>query len=1382
MFSHLSRPNELSLEDIQMFADRWNRTLDYNSRGITRSDQVPSGESTNFLSVDGFEELAEKAESGMQSAEDNGYTNLIDAMDSQRTQLVNAFNELPSDGVCSEIRLQITQDVVQTRQGFQATLGLSNQTIDPLTNVDMEVVVLNTNGDDVSNLFGITNASQSGFFVIDSNLALQSQSEGITSWLIVPSSEAALTGPTEYYVAGFLAYTELGIPVEHTLLPTRITVLPQPELSLDYFWQRDVIGDDPHTDEIEPSEIFTLGVQVRNDGVGDARELRIESAQPKIIENEKGLLIDFEIIGTSVNGEPAERTLTALIGDLPGGELAIAEWQLESTLQGLFTEYEASFEHISDFGRPDLSLVKSVQIHELIRPVNAIASGVDDQLTDFLVNDIPDPLDLPDTLYLSDGSIVDINRGSNPVFVSTPSLQNLVVNVTADMPAGWAYLQLDDPSDGNYQLIGIRRADGTILDISNFWQTDRTFIGLGLRPLYENKVHLLDFDSTGSYEFIYSNGDLEGPSVERFSGVNPNPTDRAIGLIDVEFNELVDPSTISPSNVTLLKNGQAVETSSITISAIANPTMRISGLSSLTSDDAVYELQIDLTQVTDFVGNAGGSVASFTWVKGEAAPAVIEILGAPHGLATSIADSLRIRLTESVDIDSLSRAITVFRDGQSTDISSLTLNESSAGLYEVSGLDALNLPDGNYEWLIDATKLTDSDGLAGIGRLLRSWTLDTVAPQISAVFAPPTNPRNIVVQRIDVQFSEAIDIESLGVDDISLTRNDSTDNLIAGDSRVTIEDRGNNVYRIGGINWVQGFIANPQIADFTFRIFGDEITDLAGNPGSGSASTAWTIDLASPLEPSDQSLAIETLPAGADERTPNAVFSGTVIEDNLILVIENNFTGEELFRGPLSDQQFAIPFRLPSEGRNELSGRVIDIAGNTTDFDLPEFYSTSLPPVIVSTTGFEFSVRRSAVSEFTIEFAKPLAEGSFSIEAIGLVHDGAVVPIPGDVSIESFENGTQFTVTGFAEVTSVEGEYSITIDLSKLRSVEGRMGVGSYGKQWTLDRTPPETHVVTTLLESTTRRYLVAIESGDLGTSPSPLSRVVVFTAAATQPLRLIDQLDAETLFTQYEASTDDDHLFFSAGDDLAGNIQTLVLDSSGAFSIQINSDQQSDLPDSVIIAPGTNAEFQGSWVVTEPFVVDGLFHHQLMVNDRMISVETSTPWRNPVVTWDVNHSGDVSALDALRIINRLIELGAEYALSTPETGADHQYYDVNGDGIITAVDALQVINHLNNQNQLAESEFHTLVDEAFKIATTITQSNLPAPEYPQPASRSETPFIPPRDVESQWIPAIPKKSAAPATPRFQLVDDIFAAIGRQTNDEEPVTDNNQPIKLLDVE
>jgi hypothetical protein len=135
---------------------------------------------------------------------------------------------------------------------------------------------------------------------------------------------------------------------------------------------------------------------VQNKGQGTAKDFHITSAQPKIVDNEKGLLINFKIIATEVTGQNLQPTLTADIGDIPPGTNAIARWLMTSTLEGLFIDYSATFGHVDDFGNPKTSLIDDVSIHEMIHLVQA-SGALDDGKPDFLVNDIPDPADLPDS-------------------------------------------------------------------------------------------------------------------------------------------------------------------------------------------------------------------------------------------------------------------------------------------------------------------------------------------------------------------------------------------------------------------------------------------------------------------------------------------------------------------------------------------------------------------------------------------------------------------------------------------------------------------------------------------------------------------------------------------------------------------------------------------------------------------------------------------------------------------------------------------------------------------------------------------------------------------------------------------------------------------------
>ncbi|MEO6036575.1 MAG: putative Ig domain-containing protein, partial [Verrucomicrobiota bacterium] len=75
------------------------------------------------------------------------------------------------------------------------------------------------------------------------------------------------------------------------------------------------------------------------------------------------------------------------------------------------------------------------------------------------------------------------------------------------MPGDWVYLRVPDPGTGQYHLTRVTRSDGVEIPVeTNVWTTDRTFIGLSKRPIRENILHLLDYNSTGSYTLTYEPG------------------------------------------------------------------------------------------------------------------------------------------------------------------------------------------------------------------------------------------------------------------------------------------------------------------------------------------------------------------------------------------------------------------------------------------------------------------------------------------------------------------------------------------------------------------------------------------------------------------------------------------------------------------------------------------------------------------------------------------------------------------------------------------------------------------------------------------------------------------------------------------------------------
>lgn len=522
----LSGALPVPLATATRFLDRINRTLDYADRGITTVAQVPAGESRDFIVMSEFARLIDEAQQAAAAIAAEGYDNPADSFINANVEYLNRLSQDGGGAVCARVKVRLDQDAVLTRDAFNARLEISNDTEAPLTEFGVDIRVRDEQGRDTTSLFQLRAPELTGIGAIDGTGNVGAQSTARASWVLVPTSEAAPFGTVRHFVSGTLRYRQNDVLVNLPLANAPIDVLPNPKLVVKYFHERDVFSDDPFTPELEPAIPYSLAVMVDNEGFGTARQMRITSAQPQIVENDKGLLIDFEILGSRVENQPGSPSLTVNLGDIGPGTNAIARWLFRSTLQGLFIDYAATFEHIDGLGDKRLSLIDRVEIHEMIHIVSADRT-FEDNRPDFLVNDVPDFDDYPDTIHLSSG-------GTQPVVVYTEGTPaNLVTpyqpttTLTVPSAPGWAYFRLPDPANGSTRLVSVRRANGTEVPPQNFWVTDRTFLGLGLPPRREFRLNLLDSQPDGPYTLTYESAAEATDQIPPVSRVNALPANSA---------------------------------------------------------------------------------------------------------------------------------------------------------------------------------------------------------------------------------------------------------------------------------------------------------------------------------------------------------------------------------------------------------------------------------------------------------------------------------------------------------------------------------------------------------------------------------------------------------------------------------------------------------------------------------------------------------------------------------------------------------------------------------------------------------------------------------------------------------------------------------------
>jgi hypothetical protein len=498
----MDRPSSLSQEEVDRFLARWNRTCQYWTDGIMEIKDVPAGADTNFLTASGLTACLAPIKTSIEFCQQQGYDDPFTAFYGTLTDIVKLASG--RGGVCAKVRLRIDQNAVISRDAFQARLEIVNAADFGLSKVKVQIVVRDANGVDAAGRFSVGVPRLSALNAVDGTGEVAPNTTGLAEWTLIPTQDAAPEGEMRYLIGGTVDYEQEGLQVSVPLEATGIAVLPLPRLRVQYFHERDVFSDDPFTEIVESSVPFNLAVMIHNAGKGVARNFRLSSAQPKIVENEKGLLIDFKIIGTEVSGQSQTPSLTASFGDLGPGTNVTGRWLLTSTLQGLFTDYQASFEHVDGLGNARASLIEKLSIHELIHVVQA-PGAFEDGRPDFLVNDIGDIWALPDTLYMSDGTTNPVRVVQQAAIDAAPSSARLQCGLAASMPSGWACLRVSEPGNGKYRLIRVERSDGVPISLNtNVWTTDRTFTGLGKPPIRENILHLLDYNSPGSYMLYYA--------------------------------------------------------------------------------------------------------------------------------------------------------------------------------------------------------------------------------------------------------------------------------------------------------------------------------------------------------------------------------------------------------------------------------------------------------------------------------------------------------------------------------------------------------------------------------------------------------------------------------------------------------------------------------------------------------------------------------------------------------------------------------------------------------------------------------------------------------------------------------------------------------------
>jgi hypothetical protein len=596
--------------------------------------------------------------------------------------------------MCIQVKLEIKQELTMERQAFDAMLKLTNLRDDyDMTDISVNIDVRDQEGNKANDLFFMSVTSMEGIASIENGM-LAPGGSGTTHWLFIPTPGAGGTEPegVEYTAKAYINYSVKGLPFDFETWPDEITVEPMPKLTLDYMLPRKVYGDDPMTQGIiEPVVPFIWGVRINNSGYGPARNLAIDSAQPRIVESTAGVNIDFKLLGTYVDGERIENTLKINFGDIPPGVCAAAGWEMMCSLTGEFTNYTASYKHSDALGGEATSLLEAVRTHVLVHEFINDKYGQDNAF-DFLIDTNEDGV--PDMIIDSacnDQSITSVSAE----MVGTPSPEEPTVTVVLNKGAGWVYAELDDPLDNNYNISKVVRCiDGKVLNSHNYW-------------LRDGKIHIVD-DPGENYSVTYEIGDTIPPAsitnIQNISGqtwINwtwDNPADPDFDHTGVWINGEFKVDVTTPEH-----------------------TYNATGL----NPNTTYEIG---TRTVDLSGNVNQ-----TWMNDTAKTLLVHDITPPNITNVTTIDITTNSVTITWDTDELSDSVVKY----GTESGAYTLQEHNASNVMSHSIKLTELvADTIYYFVVNSTDLAGNSNESTEYNLITVTRLcGDVAPKIRDIYS-----------------------------------------------------------------------------------------------------------------------------------------------------------------------------------------------------------------------------------------------------------------------------------------------------------------------------------------------------------------------------------------------------------------------------------------------------------------------------------------------------------------------------------------------------------------------------------------------------------------------------------------------------------------------
>ncbi|MFO0864400.1 MAG: Ig-like domain-containing protein [Gemmataceae bacterium] len=483
--------------------------------------------------------------------------------------------------------------------------------------------------------------------------------------------------------------------------------------------------------------------------------------------------------------------------------------------------------------------------------------------------------------------------------------------------------------------VAVSQVSGTTYRISNlagFTAVDGSYTltvdATGIQDLF-------GFSGTNSLSDAWTL-DTVVPHLTNVGPVTPSQRSVPVYSVDVAFDKAIVPATFTWQDVTLTRNGANLDASAVTVTPIDSTTFTLGNLYNLNLIDGNYQLMVVGSGIADAAGNAVPETQGVAWTLDRTGPVVQSVGPVVPDPRTVPVATIDVVLSEPVNLASFTYAdLDLSRDGGSnliTSAATVSLVSGTTSTYRIANLGAWTAADGVYTLAVNGTGIFDVLGNPGTNALSDSWLMNGATPTVTSVGPVSPNPRNSAVDAIDVVFSEMVDLTSFDWNDLTLTRDGGSNLLSASNAIVPL---GGSAYQITGLAGLTGAAGTYLLA-----VDASGVRDPQGGAGSGSLSTTWSTDTASPtiasvgpITPSPRRTPVTAVPVTFSEPIAAASFDWhdvTLTRDG-----GSNLIGSSAIVTALDSTHFEInlPAALTStDGAYQISvlgSGIVDLAGNS---------------------------------------------------------------------------------------------------------------------------------------------------------------------------------------------------------------------------------------------------------------------------------------------------------------------------------------------------------------------------------------------------------------------------------------------------------------------